>query len=452
VLVPLSGTTSGTPFERMEVCHAPSDPAVAYVAAVFRNTGALWRRSAADGAFTTQTAPALKPTSDIAQAWYDFCLAVAPADPDLVYWGLVELYRGKRTAAGWRWENIASRKSGDSIHPDQHHLAFDPADPSVLYACNDGGLFRSPDGGTNWTSLNPGLGITEFEFLAHMESQDDWLIGGTQDNGTLGNATLGTWNQIALGDGGDCGADEAQNLCYHSYYGMWIERADASGPRAFDWVELPLSVSEDYDALFYPPMDVRGKVVSKAGVTVFVSDTNGDRWDEVDFGGGGKRASALSIVTADTIIVGTEDGQLFRIVRGAGGWAQATVVPLASPRPGYVSDIVVPGAPTGVLWASCSAFGAGHVFRSTDGGRSWSDRTGNLPDIPVNAIVVDPADAACLFAATDHGVYRTQNSGGKWTDFSNGLPNVGGGDLILHERRRLLRAGTRNRGAWEVGI
>ena len=207
--------------------------------------------AAAGGAFTTQTAPALKPTSDIAQAWYDFCLAVAPADPDLVYWGLVEPYRGKRTAAGWRWENIASRKSGDSIHPDQHHLAFDPADPSVLYARNDGGLFRSPDGGTNWTSLNPGLGITEFEFLAHMESQDDWLLGGTQDNGTLGNATLGTWNQIALGDGGDCGADEAQNLCYHSNYGMWIERADASGPRAFDWVELPLSVSEDYDALFY---------------------------------------------------------------------------------------------------------------------------------------------------------------------------------------------------------
>jgi photosystem II stability/assembly factor-like uncharacterized protein len=87
-----------------------------------------------------------------------------------------------------------------------------------------------------------------------------------------------------------------------------------------------------------------------------------------------------------------------------------------------------------------------------NGGTTWTDKSGNLPDIPVNAIVVDPKTTQRLFAATDHGVYRTQNSGGTWKDFSNGLPNVVVGDMILHERQRLLRAGTRNRGAWEVKI
>ena len=450
-VVSLPGVTSASRVERMEVCHAPSNPAIVYVAAVVNGAGALWRRASAGGSFSVETPPALKKDSDIAQAWYDWCFAVSPVNPNLVYWGAVTLYRGTRTAAGWQWQNISSRSSGDSVHPDQHHLAFDPSDPNVLYVCNDGGLFRSPNGGTNWQSLNPGLTITEFEFIIHMESEDNWLIGGTQDNGTLGNATNGTWNQIALGDGGDCGADDAQGLCYHSYYGMWIERAQAFGPNAFRWADVSPPIPDNYDALFYPPMDVRGTLVAKAGVTLFVSEDSGDSWAEVSLGNGGK-ASAVSIIGTKTIFVGTEDGRLVRVQRASGGWANATVTPLTSPRNGFISDIVVIAQPTKTVWASCSSFGGGHVFRSLNGGISWTDKSGNLPDIPVNAIVVDPKTTQRLFAATDHGVYRTQNSGGTWKDFSNGLPNVVVGDMILHERQRLLRAGTRNRGAWEVKI
>lgn len=450
-LVALTGTSSGTRFERMEVCHAPSSPAIVYVTAVFGGQGALWRRATAGGAFAVETPAPLKKRSDINQAWYDWCFAVAPTDPNVVYWGAVELYKGTRAGGGWTWKNISSKSSGDSIHPDQHHLAFDPSDPNVLYACNDGGVFRSPNGGTNWTSLNPGLGITEFEFIIHMESQDSWLIGGTQDNGTLGNPVNGTWDQIAEGDGGDCGSDDAHKVCYHSYYGIWIERAPAMGPKAFDWVDASPPAPDDYEALFYPPMDVRDATVAKAGVTLWVSDDRGDHWTEIDFGGQGELASALTIISAKTIFLGTEKGRLCRIDRGS-SWAKATVTELHTPRNGFVSDIVVPGPPSKVVWVSCSAFGGGHVFRSTNGGTTWADRTGNLPDIPVNAIVVDPKNTQRIFAATDHGVYRSQNSGAKWADFSNGLPNVVVGDMILHERLRLLRIGTRSRGAWEVGI
>lgn len=450
-LVSLAGTSAASRFERLEVCHAPSNPAVVYAAGVVGGRGALWRRATAGGAFSVQTTPSLKRDSDIAQAWYDWCFAVSPADPNLVFWGAVELYRGRRTGSSWQWQNVSSRTTGDSIHPDQHHIAFDPSDPAVVYVCNDGGLFRSHNNGTNWTPLNPGLNITEFEFLAHMEGQDEWLIGGTQDNGTLSDQTGGTWKQIALGDGGDCGADEAQDLCYHSYYGMWIERAPASGANAFRWKDVSPPFDDNYDALFYPPMDVRGPVVAKAGVTLFVSDDSGDSWEEVDVGLG-SRASALMIHSPQIIFIGTEDGGLARVRRGSSGWSAATVTPLASPRAAFISDIVVPGAFDKTVWVSCSAFGGGHVFRSTNGGSSWTDRSGNLPDIPVNAIVVDPQELTRLFAATDHGVYQTLNAGTKWTDFGNGLPNVVVGDLILHERLRLLRAGTRNRGAWEVDV
>ena len=392
----------------------------------------------------------------MAQAWYDWCFAVSPTNPDLVYWGAVHLYRGSRSGLGWQWENISSRTLGHSIHPDQHHIAFDPSNPKTVYVCNDGGLFRSRDSGIGWDSLNPGLAITEFEFLAQLEAEDTWLIGGTQDNGTLAEGGNGTWNQIALGDGGDCGADDDQKLCYHSYYGMWIERANALGPNAFDWTEVSPPFSGNYDALFYPPMEVCGKMIAKAGSSVFVSEDSGNNWVEIDLpstaGTGVDVASALAIVGSEVILVGTEQGMMYRLTRAANGWGNARVETLRSPRAGFISDICVPGSPTRTIWASCSAFGGAHVFRSMNGGRTWANRTANLPDIPVNAVAVDTKNTRRVFAATDHGVYRTQDAGVRWSDFSNGLPNVLVGDLILHARRRLLRAGTRNRGAWEVGI
>ncbi len=444
-------------FERLEVCHAPSNPAVVYAAGCVGGANVLWRRASAGGAFSTESGPRMEARSDIAQAWYDWCFAVSPADPNMVFWGAVHLYRGSRSAAGWRWENISSRNSGDSIHPDQHHLAFDPSNSNVLYVCNDGGLFRSSNAGTHWQSLNPGLCITEFEFLAHLEGQDQWLIGGTQDNGTLGNVAATQWNQIALGDGGDCGADDGTGLCFHSYYGMWIERAPALGPNAFRWSDVSPPFGDEYDALFYPPMDVRGSVLTKAGKTVFVSDDDGEHWAEVVLPTSNDakpdRASAISIIGKSLIVAGTESGALYRITRPSAGWGSAKVEALNPPRAGaYISDIHISGVTGKVIWISTSRIGGGHLFRSINGGKTWKDRSGNLPDIPINAIVVDPKNTRRIFAASDHGVYRTTNSGTKWTDYSNGLPNVVVGDLILHERRRVLRAGTRNRGAWEIQI
>ena len=451
--VTLSGVAAGATFDRIEVCHAPSNPAVVFVAASVDGKARLWRRATVAGNFSAEAVPAKMDTS---QAWYDWCFAVAPNDVNVLIWGAIELCRGKRSAGTLTWANISSRTSGDSIHPDQHHLAFDPSDAATLYACNDGGLFRSVDAGTHWESLNPGLAITEFEFLAQLESDSAWLIGGTQDNGTLGDAGAGRWDQIALGDGGDCGAaDGASPLCFHSYYGMWIERAPAKGPNAFQWEDASPPASENYPALFYPPMDVRGKIISKAGSTVFVSADSGKTWSEIMLPTSGAArpdlASALSFVADDTILVGTVRGKVYRLKAGAGGWAGAQVVALGSPRAAYISDIVAVG--NGVtLWASCSTIHAGHVFRSTDAGQTWSDCSGNLPDIPVNALVVDPANVNVVYAASDNGVYKTIDAGMHWSDFSNGLPNVMVGDLILHETRRLLRAGTRNRGAWEVSI
>jgi photosystem II stability/assembly factor-like uncharacterized protein len=453
----LPGSGSASSFERLEVCHAPSQPGIVYVAGCLAggNRPLLWRRGAAGAAFAAEASPG---SMQITQAWYDWCLQVAPDDANLVYWGAIDLYRGRRGTAGMAWSNISSRKNGDSIHPDQHFVTFDSANPRIVYACNDGGLFRSPDGGDHWQSLNPGLGITEFEYLAQLESDPAWLLGGTQDNGTLTNAGLRRWDQVALGDGGDCAAVDrgAASICYHSYYDMPIERAAALGAQAFTWTDVSPPTPNGYQALFYPPLEAGGSVLVKAGATVWVSADEGNAWEEValptSHNARPDLATALAIVGEKTLLVGTVAGRVYRIVRSASGWAGATVTTLTPPGNGYVSDIAVVGKTARTLWLSCSHGGGGHLFRSLDGGVTWADRSTKLPDVAVSALVVDPRNSRTVYVATDQGVYRTTNSGGAWNRFSNGLPNAIVGDLVLHAGSRVLRAGTRSRGAWEVSL
>jgi photosystem II stability/assembly factor-like uncharacterized protein len=434
---------------RMEVCHAPSDGGIAYVFASIDGLARLWRRCAPGAAFVRQSLPRGLKTD---QAWYDWCAAVVPDDPDTVFIGAIELYRGRRRAKGsWDWSNISSRRRGDSIHPDQHHLAFAPDDSRVVYSTNDGGLFRSPDLGRTWQSLNKGLAITEFEFLAQHPTQLDWILGGTQDNGTLRRALGTQWDQVALGDGGDCGVDTAHpQVCYHTYYEMGVEVSPDGGSK---WKDIGPWVSEDYACLFYPPVEVLGRVVAQAGETVLITETQGKLWAEVALQGVGRNAqlaSALAIPGPGEILVGTDAGRVYRILRDTSGWDGVAAVRLTTPRDGFVSDIHVD--PRGRIWVSYSTIQGGHLFVSTDGGASWAERSGGLPSVPVNAVAVDPARPDTLYVGTDNGVYRSPDSGSTWAEYGLGLPNAVVGDVVLHASGRRLRAGMRNRGVWEINI
>lgn len=104
------------------------------------------------------------------------------------------------------------------------------------------------------------------------------------------------------------------------------------------------------------------------------------------------------------------------------------------------------------MWATSSTVGGGRAFRSDDGGGSWTDRTGGLPNLPVNAIEVDAANRNRVWVAADLGVYQSTDGGATWADFSASLPNAYVGDLVFHPHARVLRAGTRNRGVWEIPV
>ena len=441
--------TGGTPtYQRMAVAHAPSNGAVAWVFAADASSNArIWRRSAFGGAFSAITPAGV--TINTNQAWYDWFLGVALNNPAVVYLGEIHALKGTLSGSTLNLTNISSRSSGDSIHPDQHCIAFGPGNANDVIVGNDGGIYRSPDGGTTWKSLNKGLDITEFEYLAQHPQFDAWLLGGTQDNGTQRYEGEEVWYHVQDGDGGDCGVNASSPYtCYQTFFGLGARRS-TNGGNWGSWAPLPIPVSGS--SLFYPPLEVRGSVVVQAGQNVFISSDTGNTWTSVALPAG-KTASALAIPTATRIYVGTMQGDVYRLDNAGGVWSAP--VALAVPRAGFVSDMLVDPTNTNVIWVSYSTAGAGgHVFRSTNGGTSWTNVSTGLPaGLPVNSIEIDPANPSTAWCAADVGVYRTADAGANWTAFNNLLPNALAKDLLFHPTKRLLRCATQSRGVWEIAV
>lgn len=93
-----------------------------------------------------------------------------------------------------------------------------------------------------------------------------------------------------------------------------------------------------------------------------------------------------------------------------------------------------------------------HVFKSTNLGQTWVDISGNLPELPVNDIIVDPLDTKRIIVGTDAGVYGTSNGGQTWSWAWQGLPAVPVCALKLHKPSRTIVAGTYGLSAYRATL
>jgi hypothetical protein len=441
-------------FTRLAVAIAPSNPAIAYAwGAGLPNTSQgptpyLWTRDAG-GAWSGLGAP---PAVSTGQSWYDWFLAVSPDDAEQIYCGAISVHRGTRSGTSWAWLDIATKPAGSSIHPDSHAIAFEPGNPDTIYVGNDGGLFQSGDRGINWLHRNNGLVITEFEYLAQNCGLSRWLMGGTQDNGTERWRGSPTWDHVADGDGGDCGVNRlAPATVFHTFYGMSPQRSSAGG----DWgswtsINPPVPAGEGWP--FYPPFACSatdGTTIAMGGNALYVSRDSGTTWTRLAYPGGGT-GTAACIPDANLVYVGLADGRILRTAWTGTGWGPVTA--LTTPRSGASVSDIKSYLGTSRMWATYSTVGGGRVYRSDDGGGTWVDHSAGLPDLAITSVELDPQNANRAWVSASLGVYQTVDGGASWGAFAAGLPNAYVGDLLFHPSARVLRAGTRNRGAWEIPV
>jgi len=124
----------------------------------------------------------------------------------------------------------------------------------------------------------------------------------------------------------------------------------------------------------------------------------------------------------------------------------------------YVARAVFDPTNKNTAYVSFDAYGVTsgqHVWKTTNFNGSpptWSPAGIGIPDVPVNALAVDPANSSNVYAGTDIGVYASSNGGTSWTAFGTGLPAVAVFDMAIQNPHHILRIATHGRGMWQMSL
>lgn len=439
--------------QRTILAIAPSNPDVVYTGVVLRGED---RRSAdmaiyrtGDGGTYWEAIPA-EGASCFGQCWYDFTMAVHPDNADHVYLGTVLMYES--TDGGMTFTEVHP----GNLYVDQHHLAFDTlSDPYRLYVGNDGGVFRTIDGGQNWLGLNSNLGLAQFYRGISMHPSDPVItLGGTQDQGTLrpSGGTL-AWDKIMGGDGGYTAFDaEDPDVWYGET--QWIRGAGYAGPRK-NGNRMADGIDITENALFIAPLvidPVDSRRLYFGTQTLYRTDNSARRWTPVYSTPDDSVITAIapSPASANTVYAAIKSGRVVVTHDGGETWLEAGAAQGLPDR--WIGGLAAHPSDPGQAYAAAGGFLSGHVFQTTDGGRSWQDRTGNLPDHPVNSIIYDPADPNGVYLGTDFGVFHSPTGGGNWTRLQDGLPVSAVYDVAAQPGTGRLVAATHGRGMFELPI
>ena len=451
----VSADLRDTDIRRINLTIAPSAPEVLYAGVVNvgedrRIRGGLLLYRSNDRASTWQELDAVGASCQF-QCWYDMTLAVHPLNPERLLFGSISMYLSQDGG-----QSFAESHPGN-LYVDQHLLVFDTlSGPDVVYVANDGGVYRSTDAGATWFSLATNLAVAQFYPGISLHPSDvSVALGGTQDQGTQ-RSTGGTavWTKVVGGDGGFTAFDaENPNVWYAE--AQWSPRF--GGPRK--WGDLVTSGIDMSDrAAFLPPLvmdPIDSGRLYFATQSIYRTENWANHWSRIYSSPRRATVRALAPAPSDdntvyasvlrrwdiSRIVFTHDGGLT--------WEESELG-LTDFR--YIGDLAVHPEDSDQAYAVVGGFGTGHVFQTTDGGRTWRDRTGNLPDHPVNAVLYDPESPDGIYIGTDLGVFHSPRGGDTWDMLAEGFPTVAVFDLAARPGTSRLVAATHGRGMFEIPI
>ncbi|MGZ4493162.1 MAG: hypothetical protein ACXVWU_00550 [Nocardioides sp.] len=416
----------------------------------------------------------------------------------------------RSTDGGQTWKNLGYDLHPDfhafAFQPnDTQHVVL--GNDGGVWQSHDGGGRNGtgdPLSASDWEDLNgtvnpttaalihsTGLAITQFTSIATVPQVPGQYWGGAQDNGTQRKSLANRrWFDQASGDGGQVIVDQSTvnplnpsgNAAYvfGSYYGISPYRYNPSEVGTFFGNEaIDGGINPNDRAEFYVPwVQNRGNVNQ-----MFLGTYRLYRSDNVEAPAAadvtfktvspdlttgctgtapnGARACVISAIGladgGDGVYVGTDDGVVSvspdAVTASTPTWARVGQDTLPN-RP--VTQFAVDRSNWRVAYASYAGFGAatpgnrGHVYATSNGGRSWKDISSNLPDIPVNSVVLDPSSDSTLYVGTDVGPFVTTNGGNTWQRLGAGIPKVSVWQLDYDARHGVLAAGTHGRGAYSL--
>ncbi|MDD5543659.1 MAG: hypothetical protein PHX83_10845 [Acidobacteriia bacterium] len=413
--------------------------------------GALWINKGSTGLDTAQFA-------------YNNYVAVDPQNPNTIYIGSRDVY--KSIDGGLTWTNMTHdfTLAGSFTpqialaHTDQHDLAFMPGQSSTLFIANDGGIWKSSNAGVTFQTLNTTLALTQvYRMTLHPTNSQIYYVG-SQDNG--GQARLDTstqWKELATGDGGPIVVAHSDPSTVFLTLTRTVNRFKNNGT-LFDATVGVLSTFGEPNTnprvAFIPAFT--GNSVDDTlyfgSWRLFTSTNLGNSWTtpsgSTDLTKGGNDAlSTIAVAPGNKQVIYTGSLQGRVMVSNDGGFSWNDITS-GLPNRSVTHITVDPNTPS-TSYVTFSGFSTAHVFKTSNSGSAWTDISGNLPDIPTNALLIDPTNPNTLYVGTDIGIFRSTQGGGTWSSFNTGLPPVIV-DAFTARPSGVLQAGTYGRSVFEI--
>ena len=407
----------------------------------------------------------------------------------------------RSTDGGNTWSDVSCDATSQTfIHVDTHAFAFSPN--GKLYAGNDGGVWASSNVVTGaastqvaWSDLNTTLNLTQFYPGSSIHpSNPQVAFAGSQDNGTQMFTGSLNWNDTAAcGDGGWTAIDpQVPSTVYAACAATGQFEVNKNqfdgvpGPNAQNWIALENPAMDADNQNFIPPLVLdpsNPQNLYFGTFQVWQSTNAGVSWNIVspdltgsttnqNCAGGGCVITSLAVApsSSSTVYVGTDVGAVWVSNNINSISPTFTEIDQANTPGRVVTQVIASPTVPSTAFAAFSGFSGfgdsvGHLFETTNSGQSWTDISchvancgtpgaTDLPNTPVNDVVVDPDDVTnnTIYAATDVGVFVTNDGGTTWTELASGLPQVECTSLKLNETARILQVGTHGRGVWDLQL
>jgi photosystem II stability/assembly factor-like uncharacterized protein len=410
---------------------------------------------------------------------------VDPTDADRLY--LAGTWLAVSDDGGRSFENMER----GPVHVDHHALWIDPADGDHMVLGNDGGVYRSWDRGESWEHLPMPVG-QYYEVMVDSTKTPYHVCGGTQDNGTWCGPsrtrervgiTDHDWYAIYGGDGFDSAVSvdspqiryaewqygsvgrlntdtwEVTPLQPHSEDAGWL----SGYPFRWDW-NTPLVISHHDPTTVYLGgnhlfrLEDRGTSWEILGPDM----TRANRFDpEPDSAHTSYRSLhsiAESRLDADRLWTGSNDGLIWTSSDGGESWDRVNDdIPDDAVQRCFVAEIEASHHDPDRAYVVHDCHRRDdyrpHVFRTDDGGRRWSDITGDLPTDAGSWVVRESwVNPDLLFVGNERGVYVTLDGGRHWARMDGGLPTVGVRDMDFAYAENDLVVGTFGRSIYLLDI
>jgi len=392
------------------------------------------------------------------QGDYDLAYAINPTNATEIWLGGVNLWNSINGGATWnlktQWTDLTSGVA--VVHADKHFLAFHPLQSGTIFDCNDGGLYKSDDGGATWTDLTNGLGISQIYRLGTSVTVPNKVIFGLQDNGTK-ELNNGSFLEQTGGDGMECIIDYTDdNIEYATYVqGLIYKTTDG-----FNYSTI---VSNDGSGVNEPgewvtpylmhPTNHNILIVGKS--QVYQSNDGGINWSQLGTitGADGNVIALAYALSNPQVIYASTRTQIFKTSDGGNAWT------LLNGTTQYTSPntcITVSPADENILYVTEGGYVSGNkvweVTTTNSANTIWQNISGTLPNVPVNCIVYQYGSNGIIYIGTDVGVFYRDATMSDWGMYQAGLPNVVVTELEISYNNNKLWAATFGRGLWNSDL